>query len=219
MWKTKLTPPQHLIFADHQWFNTANIYCNIMSNTKHTNNMTDSFKVRFKCSLVTPAKTVEFAEQMNVLITQQSFSKIYLTSNYSDLRAHGCLALHCHFGVIREQSQGQHQLGKNNGPQRHIAALITTPNGKGPAHNYFKMHANWEQNWLLQQWRYIYTHTGMFQVLLCEHSLWYLWGKFWILSVISEVCFFFFKSPGWLFDVHLQPSSISEQSPTWPEQY
>lgn len=31
---------------------------------------------------------------------------------------------------------------KNNGPQRHIVALITTPNGKRPAHNYFKMQAN-----------------------------------------------------------------------------
>lgn len=31
---------------------------------------------------------------------------------------------------------------KNSGPQRQTAALITTPNGKRPVHNYFTMQVN-----------------------------------------------------------------------------
>lgn len=79
---------------------------------------------------------------MNVLISQQSFSQINLTSNYPDLRAHSCLAPARPFGGQQRTKPGSASITKNNGPQRHIAALITTPNGKRPAHNCFEMQAN-----------------------------------------------------------------------------
>lgn len=37
---------------------------------------------------------------------------------------------------------GSASIIRNNGSQRHIAALIITPYGKMPAHNYFKMQTN-----------------------------------------------------------------------------
>lgn len=72
---------------------------------------------------------------MNVLISQQSFSQIDLTSNYPALP----------HTVVRESTENKARVSinyKNNGPQRHREALITTPNGKGSDHNYFKMQAN-----------------------------------------------------------------------------